>query len=114
MKLLGECEELFIDGTFKMTPKNYYQILNIWGFSETKKIYIPLIHILMTSKSQIAYKDVFNKIKEFISDNNLNIDLTKKIITTDYEKSLKNSLNEVFKPKLLKGCFFHYSKELWK
>jgi len=43
MKLLCECEELFIDGTFKTAPKNYYQILNIWGFSETKKIYIILL-----------------------------------------------------------------------
>jgi hypothetical protein len=114
LKLLSECEELYIDETFKLAPKNYYQILNIWGYSETKKLYLPLMHILMTSKNQIAYKHVFNKIKEFITDNNLNINLTKKIITTDYEKSLRNALNEVFKPKLLKCCFFHYSKAIWK
>ena len=110
LKLLSECEELYIDGTFKMAPKNYYQILNIWGYSETKKLYLPLMHILMTTKNQIAYKHIFNKITEFITDNNININLTKKIIITDYEKSLRNALNEVFKPKLLKGCFFYYPK----
>ena len=61
LKLLSECEELYIDGTFQMGPKNYYQILNIWGFPETKKIYILLINILMTSKNQNAYKHAFNK-----------------------------------------------------
>ena len=31
LNLLGESEELYIDGTFKMPPKNYYQIINICG-----------------------------------------------------------------------------------
>ena len=26
LKLISECKELFIDGTFKMAPKKYYQI----------------------------------------------------------------------------------------
>lgn len=51
LNVLSECEEIFIDGTFKMVLKNYYQILNFWGYLKTKKIYLPLLHVLMTSKS---------------------------------------------------------------
>ena len=34
-----EVSELFIDGTFKIAPKNWYQLVNIIGFIEDKKIF---------------------------------------------------------------------------
>lgn len=114
LKLISKCNELFIDGTFKMAPKKYYQILNFWGLLPIKKIYVPLLHVLMTSKCTIAYSHVFNLLIQCLSDINIECDFSSKIITTDYEKSLRNSINNTLKPKLLKGCYFHYSKALWK
>ena len=58
LNVLSECEGIFIDGTFKMAPKNYYQIQNFSGYLNNKKIYLPLLHVLMTSKSQQAYNHV--------------------------------------------------------
>ena len=112
--MISECEELFIDGTFKMAPKNFYQILNIWGFLISKQLYLPLVHILMTSKNQICYKHVFLKLKQLLVDNNLDTDFKEKIIVTDYEKSLRSAIEEILNPKELRGCFFHFSKALWK
>lgn len=37
INLFSECKELFIDGTFKMVPQKYYQILNFLGFLSQKK-----------------------------------------------------------------------------
>lgn len=97
-----------------MSPNNCYQISNLWAYSLSKKIYLPIMHVLMTSKTTIAYTPVFNKIKEIISDFNLDIDFEDKIITTDYKKSLRNSIEKTLKPKILNGCFFRFSKVLWK
>ena len=80
IKLLSEAEEIFIDATFKMAPKNYYQILNIWGYIKNKKIYLPLIHVLMTSKHQTAYNHVFKFIKQLLLDNNIEINFSEKIL----------------------------------
>ena len=114
LKIMAECEEIFIDATFKMAPKNFYQILNVWGYAAAKNLYLPLMHILMTAKNKISYTHAFLKVKELFSDYNIVFDFSNKIITTDYEKSLRSAINEIFKPKFLQGCFFHYSKSLWK
>ena len=44
----------------------------------------------------------------------MNIDFKEKIETTDYEKSLRNTIQILLKPKNLKDCFFHFFKPLWK
>ena len=31
LKILAEAKELFVDGTFKVAPQKYYQLLNVWG-----------------------------------------------------------------------------------
>ena len=114
LKILNECEELYIDGTFKMAPKKFYQILNIWGFLKSKKFYLPLIHIIMTSKNYIAYRHVFNNLKLLLTDNNIENNFSNKIITTDYEKSLRRAIYDILNPKYINGCYFHFSKCLWK
>ena len=32
LKLYGEIEEIFIEGTFRVAPKEWYQLLNIYGY----------------------------------------------------------------------------------
>ena len=44
LNLFTEFTEIFIDGTFKICPKNWYQLLNIFGYIE-KKIFIYQLHI---------------------------------------------------------------------
>lgn len=39
LNFYNEVQELFIDETFKICPKNYYQLVNIFGFNK-KKIFI--------------------------------------------------------------------------
>ena len=97
-----------------MAQKNFYQILNIWGYTKSKKLYLPLFYILMTSKTKISYKHVFTKIKQLISDNELDTEFNDKIITTYYEKSLLSAIQEIFESKELRGCYLHFFKALWK
>lgn len=32
INLISKCTQIFIDGTFKTCPKNFYQIINIGGY----------------------------------------------------------------------------------
>ena len=68
----------------------------------------------MTSKTNIAYNHVFIFLIQIMDDNNIDCNFWNKIITTDYEKALRNSIKKILKPKNLRGCFFHYSKAIWK
>jgi len=45
-------KHLFIDATFSIAPKPFYQCLVVMLFDETLQIYIPILYILMTNKSQ--------------------------------------------------------------
>ena len=68
----------------------------------------------MTSKSQKAYNHGFNSLLQILNDFNIEASFENKIITTDYEKSLRNSINKILKPNQLNGRYFHFSKALWK
>ena len=49
---LSNSKHLFIDATFAIAPKPFYQCLVVMSFEETLQIYIPILYILMTNKSQ--------------------------------------------------------------
>ena len=102
--MLAEAYELYIEE----------QILKLFGYIIQKKIYAPLLHVIMTSKTNIAYNHVFNFLIQIMDDNNIDCNFPNKIITTDYEKALRNSIKKLLKSKILRGCFFHYSKAIWK
>ena len=108
MNLFRESEELFIDGTFKMSPKNYYQILYIWGYLKRKK------NICSTNPYFNDFKKLILLIFMFLNQwccfsmiVILNM-ILKKIITPDYERVLRTSKKDIIKPKALNRCYFHF------
>ena len=68
IKLFSEAQQIFIDGTFKSCPHNYYQILNIIISTKNNNNYFPLMHVLMSHKSYYLYKNLFIKIKQLLID----------------------------------------------
>ena len=64
--LSSEFTEIFIDGTFKICPLNWYQLPNIFGYIENKNFYLPIGYILMSSKSEELYNEVFYQFIKFI------------------------------------------------
>lgn len=55
LKELRNVEHIYMDGTFKYCPKNFYQIYNIIGIEKDNGNKIPLMYILMSSKSYQLY-----------------------------------------------------------
>ena len=52
LNLLKETKMILIDGTFRSCPSNFYQIINIVGKIENKDINMPIVSVLMKSKSK--------------------------------------------------------------
>ena len=108
MSFLPKARALFTDGTFKMVPKTFRQLLIINGQVD-KGVYVPLIFALLPSKRTPAYKIVFDFMKTTLDQLGVG-DLQAVFAMADFERSLRNAWNDVFPNIPLKNCFFHYAK----
>lgn len=113
LNMLTNSTQLFIDATFKVAPRGFYQVLNIAGYIPQMNGIIPLILIPMTSKSENIYNKVFTDIFEYISLYKIDINKIPKRIMCDFEIALQNSIKENFSNSVVDGCYFHYVKILW-
>ena len=114
INFFGNVCELFIDGTFKVAPKNWYQVLNIFGYDKKQDFYMPLAFIILSSKSEEIYNEVFHKLVQLIKYHT-NIKTFENIkIMSDFEIGLRRSIKSNFDFCILEGCYFHYCKAIWK
>jgi len=101
-----------MDGTFKIVPKEFYQIITILVYSELHSVEIPAAYILTSCKSECLYRLAFSTLTLICET--LNIKIQPTTIMSDFEKGLRKALLQVFPQCKLLGCFFHYSKALWQ
>lgn len=108
--LAGKSPQLFADGTFKRTPRPFYQLytihLDIASGEEMTNI-VPLIYALLPNKTQETYVRLYLLIKE-----HFNIEFHK--MKCDYELAQVNALQKVFPNIDISGCYYHYNKAIWK
>ena len=55
LKEFSMCDEIYIDATFKFSPKGYYQTLNIISLNKKSNFHLPVFFIPMTNKSYISH-----------------------------------------------------------
>ena len=91
-----------------------YQLFNIIISIEEGKFIFSVIHVLMTHKSEFSYRIIFHNLNTIIKAKKIKFNFEKKHIMTDFEHALRNILKELYPNCYLEGCFFHYSKALWK
>ena len=109
-----DIKEYFIDGTFKIAPKNWYQLLNIFGYDPTHKFYMPMAYIVLSSKSEELYDEVFYQIAKLIKTHTKINSFENIKIMCDFEIGLRKAIKKNFENALLDGCYFHYCKAIWK
>ena len=97
INLFDSVDFLFIDATFKTSPKGFYQTLNIICYCEEAKSTNPIFHISMTSKNKELYNSVFKEIINLLEMNKLDINFKDKYIMCDFEKALRESIKINFK-----------------
>ena len=107
LKILAEADELYMDGTFRITPRLFYQVFTVKHGQQ-----FPLAYSLLPGKSREVYNDCFTMLKSACQDRNLNV-LPRKI-TVDFELGLLQAVELQFPTAKIQGCFYHYSQSIWR
>ena len=113
INLLRKCTQIFIDGTFKICPKTFYQVINIGAFLPDIDGIIPIFLIPTSGKSEAVYQQIFLDVKKILIENNININKITNKFMIDFEIGIQKALKKTFENILINGCFFHFVKLLW-
>lgn len=102
---MNRVTQIFVDGTFKITPVGFYQFVTIMYYCEITNMYLPCMFFLLTGKTESIYNMAFSLVRTTFSNWK-----SLKYITCDFEKALMNSLFNSFSGTELVGCFFHFKQ----
>ncbi|CAF1314240.1 unnamed protein product [Rotaria sordida] len=105
LSLLKECTHWFVDGTFKVCPKQFYQLFTLHAL--LKSVVIPLVYGLLIGKSGDDYKQFFEKVLE-------QDDFQPESILSDFESGTIKTIKELFPNTVHRGCLFHYGQCIWR
>ena len=59
INMITKVTQIFIDGTFKIAPYGYYQVINIGGYLPQLNKIFPLFFIPTTGKSEFLYEIIY-------------------------------------------------------
>lgn len=110
VRLLSQSKTYYMDGTFKTTPKQFYQLFIIHVFKFDTMI--PVIYALLPNKTEATYERFFNLLKRKCDQ--LSMPLQPDIIQCDFEAAVINSATNCFNVVRIRGCYFHYSQCIWR
>ena len=97
---------LGMDGTFKVSPSEWYQVLIVHAYIHGKVF--PRAFILLPDKSENTYDKAFTILKELMPN------LNPKEVMVDFEKGLGNSIKKHFPCCETVGCFFHMCQSVYR
>ena len=110
LKILAEADELYMDGTFRITPRLFYQVFTVHAFKDGQQF--PLAYCLLPVKSREVYNECFTMLKSACQDRSL--DVLPRKITIDFELGLLQAVKLQFPTAKIQGCFYHYSQSIWR
>lgn len=109
-RIMKKGEYYFADGTFKSTPKPYYQLyvlhLDLKSDENSTNI-VPVVYALLPNKTEQTYTRLFILIKQ-----RFNIEI--KAFKSDYEIAQINAVSTVFPNADISGCYHHFNDAVWK
>ncbi|CAB4377153.1 unnamed protein product [Rhizophagus irregularis] len=102
------------DGAFKIVSTIFYQLFTIYapvGTDDNSRI-LPLVYVLMTSKTEKLYRRLFDNLLKFAEENG--VYLSPSYIITDFEQAVINSTRYEFPDITSKGYFFRLGQNYWR
>ena len=75
---------------------------------------MPLAFIILNTKSEEIYNEVFEKIIVLVKSNTSLKSFKDIKIMSDFEIGLRRAIKNKFEDCLLDGCYFHFCKAIWK
>lgn len=109
--LLIKGKIFFFDGTFKSSPKQFYQLYTIhvdWGSSDSETNVHPVLFVFLPNKKETTYIDLLLQLKEYY------LEWTPEMIKLDFEAAVINACEKILPNTRLSGCNFHFNQCLWR
>ena len=103
--LLENSELGFFDGTFKVAPSSYTQLMTLMVLNPVTNLFTPIVYFFATAKTEEIYYYAFSGLKSFLFK--MKVQLKIKIIIVDFELAIHNAWKAIFPDISLIGCFFH-------
>lgn len=112
--LLNKSQLWVMDGTFATCPILFKQIYSIHGLVDTgtDRYYVPLVYAFLTNKTLNCYLYFFQALKAYALE--YDIPLNPRVIMTDFEMAVINSVKEEFPDAQHKCCLFHLGQNVWR
>lgn len=104
--LLEKAEHVYMDGTFKTTPKIFYQIYIIHAFLNS--VQLPLVYVLLPNKTKETYLRMLQAVKVLAPR------ILPKSFLIDFEAAVMISIQTVFPHSAIRECFFHFRQAIYK
>ena len=95
--MITKCTQIYVDGTFKIAPIGFYQVLIIGCYLPEINSIIPLFFIPTTGKSEYLYDKIFNDIKNILIENKIDFKKITDQYMLDFEKSLQILFAKILK-----------------
>ena len=93
---------LIIDGTFKVAPHLFTQLLTVHGLT-TDGYRLPLTYGLLPGKRQEMYCNLLNEL-------DTNGPLQPLTVLADFEMGLRNAISTTWPNAAIRGCYFHFKQ----
>lgn len=110
LNILFDSNDIFIDGTFDVAPKPFKQVVTVHAMHSENAI--ACAYFLTTSKREIVYTTIFQKLKSLAIECNKHFEPT--FIHSDFENAILASIKKVFRNTRNVGCYFHFLQALTK
>lgn len=109
--IIPNIKEYFVDGTFFSCPSPFVQMYSFHGdinSTITNTNAKPLIFALMTDRKEHSYYILLSLIKSQIPQ------WEPIKVHCDYEKGAINAFLKVFPNIIVKGCYYHWTRNIWR
>ncbi|GMF35692.1 unnamed protein product [Phytophthora fragariaefolia] len=98
---------IFLDGTFRSTPKPFLQCVTLMLYDPGTHLYVPVFFALMTSRTEDCYIRLLYCI-EFAVGTKPNLNT----VVSDFESALISAVGEHYPTSRIIGCLFHLKPAL--
>ncbi|XP_060569423.1 uncharacterized protein LOC132727853 [Ruditapes philippinarum] len=100
----------FIDGTFKVVRRPFYQLMSVHAFVKSGEHVkqVPLVFVLMSRRRKEDYVEVFSRLKEKLGDPMV------EWFMLDYEAAAWQAIRQTFPNTIVKGCVFHWLQRVYR
>ena len=108
---LSRCQDVYIDGTFKSSPRPYKQFVTVHGKYLGRVV--PLVMCLSTGKTVGQYRQILTHVKRKVQRVTGHRWRPQRVIT-DFESSLLLAIQTELPNSQSQGCYFHFCQSLWR